>query len=120
MIATRTPQAPQATIAEQLYTLADPLVMHFRCDLQYDQEWLAKNPSKPFLWQVRETGTSLIGLYSLDELPGPGAYVPYLFGMADADHLAREIKAMADCLTAEYSLPSLLLCYCNGANDQKD
>lgn len=116
MNATKRPPRAQepATIADQLYSLADPLVKSYRTDLTHDRNWTEANPGKPFLWQARETGTTIIHLYSLDDLPGPGVYVPYLFGSADAEHIAREVKTLADCLTAEYSLPSLLLCYCNG------
>ena len=50
----------------------------------------------PFIRVIRPTGTYMIDLYSLDELPGPGETVPYPFGTADREHTMVGIMSAFD------------------------
>lgn len=62
-------------------------MIHYQSDFEYDKEFMEKcNPQK-FIWVVRQNGTHIFRIYEPQDLPKAGEQIPYLFGMADLEHI---------------------------------
>ena len=65
-------------------------MIHYQSDFEYDKEFMEKcNPQK-FIWVVRQNGTHIFRIYEPQDLPKAGEQIPYLFGMADLEHIVRD------------------------------
>ncbi len=67
---------------EALLARVNPIVKHYRTDLDHDKATIEANPGVPFLHFTRPTGTDLVLLLPADDpsFPPEGQLVPYLFG----------------------------------------
>ena len=85
------------TIYQQLKGRVLHLLEGYREDLtKHDRNWLEANPDTPFLHATRRLGTDLLELCPADQYPAKGELVPYLFGEADREHMARGIVSVAE------------------------
>lgn len=87
------------TIYEQLESKCLPLIKHYQTDLtEHDKKAITENPHCRFLHYTNESGTYIIFLPEHDDpsFPPSGFAIPYLFGTATREHIARQIKSMAE------------------------
>ncbi len=88
-----------ASIYESIEKLALPLIIAYREDLtKHDRAAIDKHRGVPFLHFTGDTGTHLVFLWRPGDYPGPGEYVPYLFGVADREHILSEIPKLVRCM----------------------
>lgn len=84
------------TVYQQVKRRSLPIIEAYHDDLlKHDREWLSKHDGIPFLHYTRACGTHMIPMYPEESLPAKGVRVKYLFGTADRDHIARQVKEMA-------------------------
>ena len=86
------------TTYEQLYMLSSPVLKAYRDDLEKcDRQQIKKYPDLPFLHWTRESGThlQLMPPANHPDWPKRGEYVPFLFGMANREHILNSVVTMA-------------------------
>jgi hypothetical protein len=80
------------TVYDELEDRVKPMIKHYLEDLTtHDRNAIEGNPGVPFLHWTREMGTFISHLFAADHesFPQRGEFVPFLFGTADRNHLAR-------------------------------
>lgn len=71
--------------------LAEPNLVAFQTDLEYDRGWLEAHPGEAFIHVTRKTGTHLFPLPQADSLIND-APIPHLFGMARPSEVFRQLR----------------------------
>jgi hypothetical protein len=86
------------SVYQELESLCLPLITHWREDLtKHDREGIEQeHPGVPFLHWTRDTGTNISFLIPWDAYPKLGEVVPFLFGVADREHLLNEVVGFAE------------------------
>jgi len=78
------------TIFETLKSKTESFVKHYKTDFDRDNQCIAINKGVPFVHIARESGTNIVFFNTdLSYLPKKGERVPYLFGIADREHIVR-------------------------------
>lgn len=91
----------QAQINEEIESayrrLVDPLVHHYRGDIEHDIEWLRSTGYAPCIIIARDTGTDLVPMLPADHphWPGPGERVRIFFGSGNRSDLLRSSYSIA-------------------------
>jgi len=86
------------SIFQQLVDACLPSIEAYQTDLlTVDREMIEANPGVPFLHWTRSTGTWISFLYPADHprYPPKGVEIKYLFGLADREHIARQVQELA-------------------------
>ena len=87
------------TLYEQLKSKALPTIKAYHDDLlKHDKNAIETYPKTPFIHFTRECGTHIVFMFSDDQLPKKGEYVPYLFSTADRRHIAQQQIEMIKCI----------------------
>ena len=86
-------------VHDKIFENCDHIVKAYRDDLiKHDKNFIEEYAGTPFLHFAREYGTHIIFLNTDEQLPAAGEQVPYLFGHADRDHIAKQVPAMVECI----------------------
>lgn len=84
---------------EKVREKALPLIEAYFDDLiLYDRDSIHKNPGIPFLHFTGSTGTCLVLLAPGKDYPKKGEKVPYLFGIANRDHILKGTGVIVYCM----------------------
>lgn len=79
------------TVYEQLVKLCEGTLKDYRNDLLvHDKDWLSKHPNVDFIHICRASGTHIVDMPNKSEYPEKGIKIPYLFGVADRNHLVAQ------------------------------
>jgi len=71
--------------------LAEPILVAFQTDLEYDRGWLEAHPGEAFIHVTRKTGTHLFPLPQADSLVTDEP-IPHLFGEARPSEVFRQLR----------------------------
>jgi hypothetical protein len=84
--------ATKTTVYAELESRVSHFIQRHIEDLTtHDREAIEKAPGVPFLHWTRECGTHIAHLFEADHecFPAKGERIPFLFGTADREHIAR-------------------------------
>lgn len=91
-----------------------PLIEAYAEDLtKHDKAMLLESPGVPFLHWTKGNGcgTTMAMLLPTRLLPKNGERVPYLFGTADRDHIAKGPMKLAECYVRPFEQECKLVLY---------
>ncbi len=99
---------------EVIRKVAEPVMTHYKSDLDLDEKDVEMQAGIPFLHFVRPTGTLIVFLWPIEKLPKPGARVPCLFGTADREQIVKNIESMSKYYNNSNNGPCAMVHYFDG------
>lgn len=83
-----------------------PFIKHYRSDLKHDKAWILDNPSVEFVHWTGVSSTHIVSLdaYDSERWPADGLQVPYLFGLADREHILTQKREACEALNEKFNI----------------
>ncbi len=94
---------------DKIRKASEKVMIGWKTDLDIDEKAIQERKGVPFLHFTRKTGTLIVFLSPIDQLPKKGEYAPFLFNFADREHFVNQMIEMSryyvkndGCLICQY------------------